>query len=62
MALEFSIAVYIFFTSDATGFRCFRIFFFSFHSLNPIQDEGEGQKGFPTSFSPVTSTNVGIGP
>ena len=32
--------------------------------FNPIQDEGEGgQKGPPpTSFSPVTSTNVGFGP
>ena len=32
--------------------------------LNPIQDGGEGvgQKGPPTSFSPVTSTNVGISP
>ena len=31
-------------------------------NINPIQDEG-GQKGPPpTSFSPVTSTNVGIGP
>ena len=29
--------------------------------FNPIQDRG-GQKGPPTSFSPVTSTNVGIGP
>ena len=33
--------------------------------LNPIQDGGgrgggERQKGFPTSFSPVTSTNVRI--
>ena len=27
--------------------------------LNPIQDGG---KGLPTSFSPVTSTNVGIRP
>ena len=29
--------------------------------LNPIQD-GEGQKAPPTSFSPVTSTNVRISP
>ena len=29
--------------------------------LNPIQDGG-GQKDPPTSFSPVTSTNVGVGP
>ena len=33
---------------------------------NPIQDGGGGggggQKGSPTSFSPVTSTNVGISP
>ena len=37
--------------------------------INRIQDEGGGggggekkkQKGPPTSFSPVTSTNVGIG-
>ena len=26
--------------------------------INPIQDGGGGQKGPPTSFSPVTSTNV----
>ena len=30
-----------------------------FESLNPVQD-GRGQKSPPTSFSPVTSTNVGI--
>ena len=32
-------------------------------AFNPIQDEG-GQKATPppTRFSPVTSTNVGIGP
>ena len=35
--------------------------------LNPIQDGGVGgggdcQKGPPTSFSPVSSTNVGISP
>ena len=29
-------------------------------NVNPIQDEG-GQKGSPTSFSPVTSRNVGFG-
>ena len=29
--------------------------------INPIQDRG-GQKSPPTSFSPVTSTNVGISP
>ena len=34
---------------------------------NPIQDRGgggggAGQKGFLTSFFPVTSTNVGISP
>ena len=28
-------------------------------TFNPIQD-GEGQRGPHTSFSPVTSTNVGI--
>ena len=35
----------------------------SFHCtfFNPIQD-GVGQKGPPTSFFPVTSTNVRIGP
>ena len=34
------------------------------HILNPIQDGGggAGQKGPPTSFFPVTSTNVGIDP
>ena len=32
--------------------------------INPIQDGGGGKKSppRPTSFSPVTSTNVGIGP
>ena len=32
--------------------------------LNPIQDGGGegGQKGYPTSFSPVTFTNVEISP
>ena len=34
--------------------------------INPIQDGGRGgggrQKGPPTSFSPVTSTNVGVSP
>ena len=32
--------------------------------INPIQDVGEvgGKKAPPTSFSPVTSTNVGVGP
>ena len=34
---------------------------FLFH-LNPIQDEGGGAKRPPTSFSPVTSTNVGFSP
>ena len=29
-------------------------------SFNPIQDEGGGAKRPPTSFSPVTSTNVGL--
>ena len=29
--------------------------------INPIQDQ-VGQRGPPTRFSPVTSTNVGIGP
>ena len=30
--------------------------------LKPIQDAGGAKKAPPTSFSPVTSTNVGIGP
>ena len=36
--------------------------------LNPIQDEGmergggRGRQNLPTSFSPVTSTSVGISP
>ena len=33
--------------------------------INPLPDRwvgGGGQKGPPTSFSPVTSTNVGFGP
>ena len=29
---------------------------------NPIQDGEGGQKGPPTSFSPITSTSVGISP
>ena len=29
--------------------------------INPIQDGGGDQKGPPTSFSPVTSANIGIG-
>ena len=29
---------------------------------NPIRDEEGGQKGPPTSFSLITSTNVGISP
>ena len=38
-----------------------------FNTFNPIQDEGGGgvgggQKVPPTSFSPVTSTNVGVRP
>ena len=34
-------------------------------SINPIQDEGgrgRGQKAPPTSFTAVTSTNVGLSP
>ena len=34
-------------------------------SVNPIQDGGsggEGKKAHPTSFSPATSTNIGISP
>ena len=30
--------------------------------LNPIQDGGAKRPPSPTSFSPVTSTNVGISP
>ena len=30
--------------------------------INPIQDGGGGKKASCTSFSPVTSTNVGISP
>ena len=30
--------------------------------INPIQDGGGKPKRPPTSFSPVTSTNVGFGP
>ena len=33
-----------------------------FNTFNPIQDGGGGQKVPPTSFSPVTSTNVGVRP
>ena len=33
------------------------------YGINPIQDRRRGQKGLlPISSSPVTSTNVGIGP
>ena len=32
------------------------------YSVNPIQDGGLGAKRPPTSFSPVTSTNVEFGP
>ena len=30
--------------------------------INPIQDGKGGQRGPPTSFSPITSTNVGLSP
>ena len=30
--------------------------------INPIQDKGGGQKASPTSFSNVTSREVGISP
>ena len=30
--------------------------------INPIQDWGGWQNGPPTSFSPVSSTNVGLSP
>ena len=33
-----------------------------FVNINPTQDEGGGQKVPPTSFSSVTSVNVGISP
>ena len=39
------------------------IFFENPNYINPVQDGGEGgKKAPPTSFSPVTSTNVGISP
>ena len=39
------------------------LYYFCFLVLNPIQDGGGGgAKRTPTSFSPVTSTNVGFGP
>ena len=31
-------------------------------AFNPIQDKGGSKRGPPTSFSPVTSTNVTISP
>ena len=40
-------------------------FLYFLYNLNPIHDEEEGrrgQKGLHTSFSPVTSTNVGTSP
>ena len=41
----------------------FDVQFFADEPFNLIQDGGRGaQKGPPTSFSPVTSTNVGFGP
>ena len=30
--------------------------------VNPFQDDAGGKQVPPTSFSPVTSTNVGLGP
>ena len=46
---------------EVTDFKSYNVKYF-----NPIQDGGgqwrAGQKGPPTSFSPVTSTNVGISP
>ena len=40
------------------------IFYFVFFSINPIQDGGGGggKKTPSTSFSPVTSTNIGTSP
>ena len=43
----------------------FQEIFVFLYNLNPIHDEEEGrggQKGPHTSFSPVTSTNVGTSP
>ena len=40
------------------------VFILKAHYANPIQDGwdgGGGQKGSPTSFSPVTSTNISSG-
>ena len=39
-----------------------KLIFIFVGSFNPIQDWGGGAKRPPTSFSPVTSTNVGISP
>ena len=36
--------------------------FFISINFNPIQDGGVGKKALLTSFSPVTSTSVGISP
>ena len=38
------------------------VFGFNEFILNPIEDGEGGKKGPPTSFSPVTFTNVGIRP
>ena len=42
--------------------RTFFLVIIKKRGFNPIQDGKEGQKGPPTSFSPVTSTNVRISP
>ena len=41
-------------------YKC-KCLFLSFEfQINPILNRGEGEKGSPTTFSPVTFTNIGI--
>ena len=50
---------YTLFKSFSTNYYFFCNFL---PTINPIQDDGGDQKGSPTIFSPVTSTNAGISP
>ena len=50
---------FIQFSTRMAGWLLLTFYMFT-QSFNPIQDGG--QKGPPTSFFPVTSTNIGFGP